>query len=182
MTSGHNTVLVGCGGSLRSLSACLLSLLVSGVTASFPFCALVWLAGLVCHCCRVKSSCSRLSMHSCADKDEGVNMLVLMSKRSEWVLCIAIVYLGVGCGSEILLLNTMYINCAAESWPGSHLCHSLTWSLRYLQTMSCRTKVPIDKTTFPSTFLPTFPCLIYSSTTLQLLMRCLSELQKVHPV
>ena len=71
-----------------------------------------------------KSSCSRLTMHSCADKDEGVNMLV--SKISGRVSHIAMVYLGVGCNSEILLLNTIYISCAAMGWLGCicaiHLC------------------------------------------------------------
>ena len=127
-TSGRKTVLVGCGGSLHSLSACLSSLFASDAATSFPFCALVQLAGLICRCRRAKSLHSRLSMRSCADKDEGVNMLVPISKRSGWVLRVAIVYLGVGCGSEISLLNTVYINFAAASWPGLRLCHSSTRS------------------------------------------------------
>ena len=103
-------------------------------------------------------------------------------KRSGWVSCIAIVYLFVGCGSEISLLNTVYINCATASWLGVCLCHSSTRSLRYLPTMSRGTKAPVNKTTFPSMFHLTFPCLIYSSTTSQLLIKCSSEPQKVHPV
>ena len=172
MTSGCNTILVWHGGSLHSLSACLSSLLASGAAMSFPFCTLVQLAGPVCCCHRAKSSHLRLSMHSCADKDEGVNMLVPLSKRSGWVSHVAIVYLVVGCGSEILLLNTVYINCTTASWLGLHLCHSSMRSLRYLLTMLWGTKAPVDKTTFPSMFLLTFPCLMYSSTTSQLLVRC----------
>ena len=41
--SGHNTILTGHGGSLCLLFIGLLSLVVSGSTMSFPFCAPVWL-------------------------------------------------------------------------------------------------------------------------------------------
>ena len=112
ITSGHNAILTGYGGSLCSPFIGLLSSAVSGLTMSFHFCTLVWLGGLAWDCHKAKSSCSKLFMCCCADKDKGVNMLV--SQILGWVLHVAMVYFGVGCGSEILLLNTIYISCGCK--------------------------------------------------------------------